>query len=42
MSSHEPAPRFISSPFDGELLRVGSRLRDVARALEQRFLGKES
>jgi MoxR-like ATPase len=41
MSSREPAPRFAPSPFDAELLRVGNRLREVARALEQRFLGKE-
>src|ERR671928_220805 len=41
MSSHEPAARVGTHALDGELLRVGSKLRDVARALEQRFLGKD-
>jgi MoxR-like ATPase len=40
MSAHEPAPRITPAP-DGELLRVGAKLREVGRALEQRFLGKE-
>jgi MoxR-like ATPase len=40
MSAHEPAARLGTVP-DGELLRVGAKLREVGRALEQRFLGKE-
>ena len=41
MSAHEPAPRLETAAPDGELLRVGAKLREVGRALEQRFLGKE-
>jgi MoxR-like ATPase len=40
MSANEPAPR-VAPVLDGELLRVGTKLREVGRALEQRFLGKE-
>src|SRR3954469_20813325 len=40
MSAPEPAARLGTVP-DGELLRVGAKLREVGRALEQRFLGKE-
>jgi MoxR-like ATPase len=40
MSAHEPAARLGTVP-DGELLRIGAKLREVGRALEQRFLGKE-
>jgi MoxR-like ATPase len=41
MSSPEPAPRSTTPVLDAELLRVGADLRAVARALEQRFLGKD-
>jgi MoxR-like ATPase len=41
MSAHEPATRLAAPVLDGELLRVGAKLREVGRALEQRFLGKE-
>jgi MoxR-like ATPase len=41
MSAHEPVPRLAAPVLDGELLRVGGKLREVGRALEQRFLGKE-
>src|SRR5205814_674146 len=41
MSSLEPAPRLTAPALDAELLRVGAKLREVGRALSQRFLGKE-
>src|SRR3954452_16613901 len=41
MSAQEPATRLAAPALDGELVRVGTKLRDVGRALEQRFLGKE-
>jgi MoxR-like ATPase len=41
MSAHEPATRLAAPVLDGELVRVGAKLREVGRALEQRFLGKE-
>jgi MoxR-like ATPase len=41
MSSLEPAPRLAQPALDAELLRVGSKLREVARALSARFLGKD-
>jgi MoxR-like ATPase len=40
MSANEPAAR-LAPALDGELLRVGAKLREAGRALEQRFLGKE-
>jgi MoxR-like ATPase len=41
MSAQEPATRLAAPALDGELMRVGAKLREVGRALEQRFLGKE-
>jgi MoxR-like ATPase len=41
MSAQEPATRLAAPVLDGELVRVGGKLREVGRALEQRFLGKE-
>jgi MoxR-like ATPase len=41
MSAQEPATRLAAATPDGELVRVGAKLREVGRALEQRFLGKE-
>jgi len=41
MSAHEPATRLAAPALDAELMRVGAKLREVGRALEQRFLGKE-
>lgn len=41
MSAHEPVTRLAAPALDGELLRVGAKLREVGRVLEQRFLGKE-
>jgi MoxR-like ATPase len=41
MSAQEPATRLAAPVLDGELMRVGAKLREVGRSLEQRFLGKE-
>src|SRR3954471_10876405 len=40
MTASEGAPRGRTSPIDAEVLRVGQRLRDVARDLDQRYLDK--
>ena len=40
MTASEGAPRGRTSPIDAEVLRVGQRLRDVARDLDERFLDK--
>jgi MoxR-like ATPase len=40
MSVSETAPVPRSLPLDAEMLRVGQKLREVARALDQRFLDK--
>jgi len=39
-ASEGAAPRGRTSPIDAEVLRVGQRLRDVARDLDERFLDK--
>jgi MoxR-like ATPase len=41
MSAQEPATRLAAPALDGDLMRVGAKLREVGRALDQRFLGKE-
>jgi MoxR-like ATPase len=41
MSAQEPATRLAAPALDADLMRVGAKLREVGRALEQRFLGKE-
>jgi len=40
MTASEGVPRGRTSPIDAEVLRVGQRLRDVARDLDERFLDK--
>ncbi len=40
MSVSEPAPVPRQLPLDGEVLRIGQKLREVARTLDQRFLDK--
>src|SRR5881394_1764800 len=40
MTASEGAPHARLSPIDAEVLRVGQRLRDVARDLDERFLDK--
>jgi len=40
MSVSETAPAPRSLPLDAEMLRIGQKLREVARALDQRFLDK--
>src|SRR5436190_8975729 len=40
MTASDGAPRERANPIDADLLRVGQRLRDVARDLDERFLDK--
>jgi len=41
MSAQESATRLAAPALDADLMRVGAKLREVGRVLEQRFLGKE-